>query len=504
MKLAAIGLLPLMAHSVSATTCEATLTGCYFRDLRTGVEKKLTSSNSFEYIEGHTRASVRCDVNGHVDQVTFGFTGEEDHRTWGRPFWIDGSQGDWVEPARWFNYCGTKTLTVSAKTWSSPCFTASFDITAVCEKKPVPVPVPAPTKAPMPAPTEAPVPAPTKAPVPAPTEAPVPAPTKAPVPAPTKPPTKAPTVAPTPVPAFCGDGNKDAGEECDDGNKVSGDGCSSTCEIETVVEKCPVDNCAIWNGPVDYTTIGSSMSLSEDRTNCGKKHSSSSRLYVPAGAKVEKAYLQWSGSGSVDSYVTLNGYSVHAARTFTGGYGHWHFFGAYADVTSLVKKQGSGLYTVQNLSWSNSHTVCQANAAYGAWSLVVVYSSASLDPDTRIHVCQDKFKFTFPAGTYSTNINCVTSTCSSNAKLTLVTYESDAYKGEKFYVGGKLIGDNIFRGSTAPNLDIKSFNVGTSLVNAKTRTLNYYFQTYLVHTRFGNAIEGLFDFVKVFKYRSKC
>jgi hypothetical protein len=256
-------------------------------------------------------------------------------------------------------------------------------------------------------------------------------------------------------------------------------------------------------GAVDYRVIGNSMSNSEDRTDCSKKSSSSATLTVPTGAHIEKVYLQWSGSGSVDSSVKLNGSTVNAAKTFSQHLYDWDFFGAYADVTDLVK--GSGTYTVSELSWSNAYSVCQANAAYGAWSMVVVYSGGDATAGTRVHVCQDKFRMTFPSGTYSSSIGCIDNaySCSSNAKITLVTYEGDAYKGEYFYVGGKYFGDNKFRGTTAPNLDINTFDLGNDIVTG-TKNLEYTFKTYYVNSVFGGAVEGLFDFVKVLKYRSDC
>jgi hypothetical protein len=56
----------------------------------------------------------------------------ESHRSWGAPYWIDGSRKDWIEPADFLASCGTKTLMVSGKTWRSKCFTATYDLVAKC------------------------------------------------------------------------------------------------------------------------------------------------------------------------------------------------------------------------------------------------------------------------------------------------------------------------------------------------------------------------------------
>jgi hypothetical protein len=342
-----------------------------------------------------------------------------------------------------------------------------------------------PTKAPVRPPTHAPVKPPTKAPVHSPTYALVKPPTKAPVRPPTytlvKPPTKAPVRPPTHAPV-----------------KPP----TKAPVVPPKVEICTND-CIVMEGAVEYKVIGNSMSNSEDRRDCSKKSSSSATLTVPTGAHIEKVYLQWSGSGLVDSAVKLNGSTVHAAKTFSQHLYNMDFFGAYADVTDLVL--GSGTYTVSELSWSNEYRVCQANAAYGAWSLVAVYSGGDAIAGTRVHVCQDKFRMTFPSGTYTSSIGCIDNAyqCNSNAKITLVTYEGDAYKGEYFYVGNKYFGDNKFRGTTAPNLDINTFDLGNDIVTG-TKNLEYTFKTYYVDSAFGGAVEGLFDFVKVLKYRSDC
>ncbi len=259
------------------------------------------------------------------------------------------------------------------------------------------------------------------------------------------------------------------------------------------------NDCFVFEGNVDYKVIGNSMSFSEDQSNCNQKSSSSASLSIPSGANIVKAYLQWSGSGSTDNAVNLNGAGVTAQKTYTdNSLGTLTFFGAYADVTAMV--QGGGSFTVSGLSWSNASAYCNANAAYGAWSMVVVYSSPSLS-SARVHVCQDKFNLTFPANDYSSSIGCVeaSTNCPSNAKLTIVTFESDGYKGEYLYIGGQYFGDNNFNGQTAPNLDIATFSVG-SLVNGNTTSLGYTIESYNSNSVWGPATEGLFDFVKVLKY----
>jgi hypothetical protein len=257
----------------------------------------------------------------------------------------------------------------------------------------------------------------------------------------------------------------------------------------------------IFTGNIDYITIGNTFSQSEDRTNCGKNASSSKTLTLPAGAVVKKAYLYWSGSGLTDNQVKLNGVSVTADNTKT----HYRpllylYFAARKDVTSLVT--ASGTYTVSDLNWNNNLLYCFDNSAYGGWALVVIYEQASL-PAARIHVNTEKFKFTYPAGNYSTTINniVVPEGCSSDARLTIVGFEGDNFIGEGLTIGGTSYGDNNFRGQSGANLDILSWNIGTA-VSSATSSLSYTINTYVAGTSFGPSVDGLFDYVKVLKYNT--
>ena len=249
------------------------------------------------------------------------------------------------------------------------------------------------------------------------------------------------------------------------------------------------------------------MSYHEARTDCRQRDSSSANLSVPHNARVKSAHLYWSASGSPRTSTlkaTLNGNTLYADQKWTDSYSGYHFYGAMKDVTHLVSK--SGEYTVSGLWYDNSGQLCQGNAAYAAWSLVVVYEEDSL-PNARVNFCYDNFDFTFPEGSYSSDVECIErldDSCSTNARTTVVTFESDDYQGEHFYLGGKYMGDNIFRGRTAPNLDIVDFDV-SGLVNQGIHSLEYKVETYYVNSIYGGAIEGLFMPIRVLKYdREKC
>ena len=257
----------------------------------------------------------------------------------------------------------------------------------------------------------------------------------------------------------------------------------------------------IFSGNIDHITLGNTFSLSEDRTNCGQNASASKTLTIPSGSIVKKAYLYWSGSGSLDNQVKLNGTSVTAEASKTvSRSGGFYYFAARKDVTNLVA--ASGTYTVTDLVWNSGSPYCYDNSAYGAWAMTVIFEKASL-PSARIHVNTEKFTFTYPAATYSTTINniSVPAGCNADAKLTIVAFEGDNYKTEKFRIAGVLDpGNNNFRGQSGPNLDIVTKNAPS--VVGGTTSLTYSIESYVQNTVFGNAIEGLFDYVKVLKYNN--
>lgn len=262
---------------------------------------------------------------------------------------------------------------------------------------------------------------------------------------------------------------------------------------------CQESGCVNFEGPGDYVVVGASMSVDEDRSNCAILSSSTASLSVPAGAKVKSALLYWSASGFISktAQVQLNGNTVTAGRMYRGGSSGFHFYGSATDVTSLVS--GSGSYTVSGIWYDNGNPYCNANAAYAAWTMVVVYERADL-PRAQINVCFDDFTFTYPAGTYTSNVGCVAGNSGTrNARTTVVSFESDAYKGEDFLISGQPRGNGLFRGSTAPNLDILSFDV-LGLVQSGVSSISYTFRTYVTNTVFGRAIEGLFLPIRVVYY----
>lgn len=81
-----------------------------------------------------------------------------------------------------------------------------------------------------------------------------------------------------------------------------------------------------------------------------------------------------------------------------------------------------------------------------------------------------------------------------------MTFESDGYKGEYFFINSGYLGDNLFASNTAPNLDIRTFDL-RSIVRSGASFISYTIKSYYVKTeRFGGAVEGLFMPLRVVYY----
>ncbi len=94
------------------------------------------------------------------------------------------------------------------------------------------------------------------------------------------------------------------------------------------------------------------------------------------------AYLYWGGSGgTADTSVTFNGNTITATRTFaatyTGVTPSLPYFGAFANVTSIVNTTRNGNYTFGGLTVVTGSPHCDVSAVVAGWSLIVIYESAT-------------------------------------------------------------------------------------------------------------------------------
>ncbi|MCB9319115.1 MAG: T9SS type A sorting domain-containing protein [Lewinellaceae bacterium] len=267
-----------------------------------------------------------------------------------------------------------------------------------------------------------------------------------------------------------------------------------------------------FTGNYGYTIIGNTENTGEAANECGEVNGTSRYLNIPSGATVHKAYLYWSGSSYyasnavyIDQSVTLNSQNVAADDAWTetinnGGY-YQDFYAAYADVTSKIT--GSGNITIDNLSFDKVVS-CPYGSVYGGWSLVVIYTKSDLpnrtikmydgfygywpNPIKNFYQQWDLDGFTIP-------------NCQANIELSSIIWEGDNYKGEKTYIDGQYMGDNLlsgsnsFNGSSNYNLDIDRYYLDDILSPGQTDFV-YRVESYQV----GNAWEFHLDNVFILQY----
>lgn len=110
----------------------------------------------------------------------------------------------------------------------------------------------------------------------------------------------------------------------------------------------------------------------------GESAKQSASLSLPRGATVLSAHLYWTGSGPVDSTVSMNDEAVAgvAGRTYTSATigGGFDYFSVAADVTAQVKRRGAGNYSFSGLRVASGNPWCERSAVLGGYALVVVYS----------------------------------------------------------------------------------------------------------------------------------
>ncbi|AYQ33340.1 SdrD B-like domain-containing protein [Runella sp. SP2] len=293
---------------------------------------------------------------------------------------------------------------------------------------------------------------------------------------------------------------------CSDTVKITVNSCEAAC----------ADQVMAFSGRYNYTVIGNVENSGElaGPGQCMDAGSSSRTLTIPTGSTVKAAYLYWSGSANntngnvnVDNSVTLNGTTVNATRTWTRTLNlppRLDFYGAFADVTSLVT--AGGAFTLTNLDWDNAGTECDFAAAYGGWSMVVVYENPSLPPSEI--TLYDTFDGVFSSNEFDQTTklcNLNLSPCIKSSELTIISWEGDSYKGETTFINGVNQGDNLlngqnsFDGTSNFNLDIDKFNL-SSIVNASTNEINYRVNSYNVFYNGSFAREFHITNALVFKY----
>lgn len=141
------------------------------------------------------------------------------------------------------------------------------------------------------------------------------------------------------------------------------------------------------NGRYDYLSFGNTLNLMENGggISCDILTQSSAEFQLEPDQTLVAAYLYWAGSGTGDFDVTFAGNPLVAERTFSYALPNSEsvYFGAFADVTTIVTANGNGTYLLSDLDLTEAiQPYCQINGGnatnFGGWAVTVVYQDDDL------------------------------------------------------------------------------------------------------------------------------
>ncbi|MFT3680391.1 MAG: hypothetical protein QM791_08975 [Ferruginibacter sp.] len=223
------------------------------------------------------------------------------------------------------------------------------------------------------------------------------------------------------------------------------------------------------------------------------RNSSSADLILPSGINTIKlARVYWGGRAASNDFNMADeaNQKIKVRKGMSGAYTEYPAaqidksvinpgleteysrYQAFADITELVKQQGSGTYTVGNAALSTGKFGDFGN--YGGWCIVVVYENPALDFNS-VRVI-DGFQEVYNGGSGTSYSITVTGLnipdgpiIPADAKLGIVTWEGDArFNGDSFRVNDSLL-------SNALNPSNNTWN-GTVTINGEhvtTKNPNY-------------------------------
>jgi gliding motility-associated-like protein len=240
-----------------------------------------------------------------------------------------------------------------------------------------------------------------------------------------------------------------------------------------------------FNGRFDFAFIGNTLNNIENnnifglpRPSCTINTSSSASLNLNSNDIIESAYLYWAGSGTGDFDVKLNNQNISAQRSFSAiqNQSGLPFFSAFADITSIVKSTGNGVYTFLDLDLTAViATYCTNGTNFGGWAIVIIYKNNSL-PLNQLNVYDGLQSVPNEINITLSNLNVIDN---KDAKIGFVAWEGDKNisVNESLRINGNLIGnpplnpvDNAFNGTNSftgatdlYNMDLDVYNIQNNI-----------------------------------------
>jgi uncharacterized repeat protein (TIGR01451 family) len=173
---------------------------------------------------------------------------------------------------------------------------------------------------------------------------------------------------------------------------------------------------------------------------------------IPAGSKVEAAYVYWAGSGSTaDNQITFDGKAITAQRRFTSRYTtggtNYDYFGGVTDVTTQVAAKGNGTYTFTGLTINTKNPYCSVQGVLGGFALLVLYSNTATEPFRVLNVYEGFQNMRYSSITLNVgNFKIPNPLGTTTGRLGHITWEGDItlnQQGEDLKFNGTVMTDGM-------------------------------------------------------------
>ncbi|MCB0457461.1 MAG: gliding motility-associated C-terminal domain-containing protein [Flavobacteriaceae bacterium] len=183
-----------------------------------------------------------------------------------------------------------------------------------------------------------------------------------------------------------------------------------------------------FEGRYDQYTFGNTLNTEENGllADCIIQTESSAELTLDTTQNVIAAYLYWAGSGDGDFAVKLNATDIVSERTFSYFLNDsLNYFSAYANVTTQIQTEGSGIYTLSELDLTAViEDYCPNATNFGGWAISIIYEDDSL-PVNQINVFDGLQGVSQNSNTLSIQITDLETIDNSGAKIGFLAWEGD-------------------------------------------------------------------------------
>ncbi len=233
-----------------------------------------------------------------------------------------------------------------------------------------------------------------------------------------------------------------------------------------------------YNGRFEFVFIGNTLNTVENNSINGQpqplciiKTASSANLNLKANDIIESAFLYWAGSGFGDFEVKLNNQDIKAERTFSIFRNGLPYFSAFADITSLVKLTGNGIYNFSDLDLNEIIPYyCASTTNFGGWATIIVYKNAN-SPLNQLNIYDGLQSVPTEINIQLNSLNVIDN---KDAKIGFLAWEGDQNinVNESLRINGNLIGnapinpvDNAFNGTNSFTGETNLYNMDLDVYN---------------------------------------